>query len=559
MTRPAPDFAGDDEILFLPLGGAGEIGMNVSLYGHAGQWLMVDLGVTFGDETTPGVDLILPDPTFIAERRDRLAGIVITHAHEDHIGAVAHLWPRLRRPIWCTPFAAALLRRKLIEAGIEHEVPIHEYPVGGGAKIGPFEIASIAVAHSIPEGQALAIRTRAGTVLHATDWKLDPGPIVSPETDEAALRALGDAGVDALVCDSTNVFVPGGSGSEEAVRESLIELIATKRRRVAVTCFASNIARIDSIARAAKANGRDVALVGRSLWTVTEAARETGYLAGIGDFVTEHEAAFLPREHALFIVTGSQGEPRSALARIAADAHPTVALDPGDTVVFSSRMIPGNEIAIGRLQNHLARRDIEIVTEEDHFVHVSGHPPRDDLARMYSWVRPRLLVPIHGETRHLHEQARFARECQVPATFICENGEAVRLVPGPAERVGEAPVGRIAVDGSRLVALDGDVIRTRRRIGSGGVAVATVVLDKKGRLAADPQLSVPGLVDAEGADDVAARAALEAIADAVHELGRAQRDDDAEVTEAVRLAVRRTLRDTLGKRPVTQVHVVRLG
>ncbi len=558
MTVTVPDVAGDDEILFLPLGGAGEIGMNVSLYGHAGWWLMVDLGVAFGDETTPGIDLILPDPTFIAERRDRLAGILITHAHEDHIGAVAHLWPRLRRPIWCTPFAAALLRRKLMEAGIEHEVPIHEFPVGGGAKIGPFEISSIAVAHSIPEGQVIAIRTKAGTVLHATDWKLDPGPIVSPPTDEAALRKLGKAGVAALICDSTNVFVPGESQSEEAVRASLIELVATKRNRVAVTCFASNIARIESIAHAAKVNGREVALVGRSLWTVTEAARETGYLATTGDFVTEHEAAFLPREHALYIVTGSQGEPRSALARIAADAHPTVALDPGDTVVFSSRMIPGNEIAIGRLQNQLARRDIEIVTDEDHFVHVSGHPPRDDLARMYGWVRPRLLVPIHGETRHLHEQARFARSCQIPATVIVENGQAVRLVPGPAEIVGTAPVGRIAVDGARLVALDGDVIRTRRRIGFGGVAVATVVLDRKGRLAADPQLSVPGLIDAEGADKSAARIALDAIADAIDDLGREARDDDAAVTDAVRNAVRRALREALGKRPLTQVHVVRV-
>jgi ribonuclease J len=559
MTRPAPDFAGDDEILFLPLGGAGEIGMNVSLYGHAGAWLMVDLGVTFGDETTPGVDLILPDPSFIVERRDRLAGILITHAHEDHLGAIAHLWPRLRRPVWCTPFAAALLRRKLIEAGIEHEVPLNEFPVGGGVTIGPFEISSIAVAHSIPEGQAIVIRTRAGTVLHATDWKLDPAPIVSVPTDEAALRKLGDAGVAALVCDSTNVFVPGGSRSEESVRASLAELVATKANRVAVTCFASNIARIESIARAGKANGREVALVGRSLWTVTEAARETGYLATTGDFVTEHEAAFLPRERALYIVTGSQGEPRSALARIAADTHPTVALDPGDTVVFSSRMIPGNEIAIGRLQNHLARRDIEIVTEEDHFVHVSGHPPRDDLMRMYGWVRPRVLVPIHGETRHLHEQARLARACRIPATVIAENGQAVRLVPGPAEIVGVAPVGRIAVDGTRLIALEGDVVRMRRRMGFGGVAVATVVLDRRGRLAADPQLSVPGLIDSEGADEAAARLAIDAIADAIDDLGRAARDDDEAVAEAVRTAVRRALRDSLGKRPVTQVHVVRIG
>jgi ribonuclease J len=559
MSASPPDFeAGPDEILFVPLGGAHEIGMNLSLFGYAGQWLLIDCGVSFADEMTPGVELILPDPSFIAERRDKLAGILITHAHEDHIGAVSYLWRRLRRPVWCSPFASAMLRRKLIEAGIEREVTVNEFPVGGGVTIGTFEIESIPVTHSIPESQAIVLRTKLGTVLHATDWKLDPAPLVGPVTDEAALRRIGDRGVLAMTCDSTNVFVPGETGSEAEVRESLTKVIGSLKNRVAVTCFSSNIARIESIAAAAAANNRHVALIGRSMWTVTEAARECGYLATTEPFITEHEAGFLPRERALYILTGSQGEARSALARIAAEDHPEVTLDPGDTVIFSSRVIPGNEKAIGRLQNALARLNVEILTERDHFVHVSGHPARDDLARMYEWVRPRVLIPIHGETRHLHEHARYAESRGIPATLVAENGAVVRLTPGPAEIVGYVPTGRLAIDGTRLVSAEGEVLRMRRRMAFGGAAVATVVLDRKGRLVADPKVAVPGLLDGDENSEEVVQLAVDAVMEAIEGLKRDELDDDAAVTEAVRVAVRRSLRGSLGKRPVTQVQVVRL-
>jgi ribonuclease J len=532
--------------------------MNLSLFGYAGQWLVVDCGVSFADEMAPGVELILPDPSFIADRRDKLAGILITHAHEDHIGAVSYLWRRLRRPIWCSPFASAMLRRKLIEAGIEREVTVNEFPVGGGAKIGPFEIESIPVTHSIPESQAIVIRTKHGTVVHATDWKLDPAPLVGPVTDEAALRRVGDGGVLAMTCDSTNVFVPGETGSEAAVRESLTKLIGGLRNRVAVTCFSSNIARIESVAAAAAANGRHVALIGRSMWTVTEAARECGYLATTEPFITEHDAAFLPRDKALYIMTGSQGEGRSALARIAAEDHPEVTLDPRDTVIFSSRVIPGNEKAVGRLQNALARLNVEIVTDDDHFVHVSGHPAREDLARMYEWVRPRVLIPIHGETRHLHEHARYAESRGIEQTLVAENGAVVRLAPGPAEIVGYVPTGRIAIDGTRLVSADSEVLRARRRMAFGGAAVATVVLDRKGRLAADPKVAVPGLLDGDEGSAEILQLAVDAVNEAIEGLGPNEMNDDAALTEAVRVAVRRSLRGSIGKRPVTQVQVVRL-
>ena len=554
-----PDYARNGELLFVPLGGAGEIGMNLSLYGYAGQWLMVDCGVSFGDQTSPGADIVVPDPTFIAERRDRLAGILITHAHEDHIGAVPYLWRRFRRPVYVTPFAGALLRRKLVEAGIEREVPVTEFPLGGAIEIGPFRIASIPVAHSIPEGQIIAIATKAGTVIHASDWKLDPAPLVGPVTDEAALRRFGDAGVLALVCDSTNVFVPGEAGSEAAVRESLTELLGRYEQRIAVTCFASNIARVESIAHAAMANGRSTALIGRSLWTVTSAARECGYLATTDAFVDEEAAGYLPRDKVVYVMTGSQGEPRSALARVAADDHPEVTLDPGDVVVFSSRVIPGNEVAIGKLQSRLARLGVGIVTERDHFVHVSGHPARDELAHLYRWVRPRLVVPVHGEARHLYEHARFARDCQVPAALIAENGTMVRLAPGAGEIVGHVPVGRLAVDGTRIVPADGELMRARRRMAFGGAAVVTLVLDRNGRLAADPQVALPGLV--EGPDEAqsdAAQAAIDAASDAVEGLDKDRRKDDEAVSEAVRQAVRRALHASVGKRPMTRVHLVRV-
>jgi len=530
--------------------------MNLNLYGFAGKWLMIDLGVTFGDERTPGIDVIMPDIGFIEERRRDLVGLVLTHGHEDHIGAVPYLWPRLRCPIYATPFTAALVRRKLQEVGEADRAEITVIPMSGRFKVGPFELELVTLTHSIPEPNAVVIRTPLGTVLHSGDWKLDPDPLVGSVTDEAALRRLGDEGILAMICDSTNALVHGHSGSEAAVRDSLHDLVGRLPHRIAVACFASNVARLESVTRIALAHDRQVALVGRSLWRIAEAARENGYLKGLPPFITEHDIGYLPREKVMMICTGSQGEPRAALARIAMDEHPNVTLEPGDTVVFSSRIIPGNEHAIGELQNRLVRLGVDIVTERDHFVHVSGHPARDELVSMYQWVRPRISVPVHGEARHLAAHARLAEGCQVSQALVIENGSMVRLAPGPAAIVDEVPSGRLGLDGKVLIPLDGSVMRTRHRSMWNGSAVATVVLDRSGRLKADPQVTVLGLldpeIDADALDDLSA-----AVLAAVNALPAGDRDDAA-VREAARLAVRRSLHASRGKKPVTDVHVVRV-
>ncbi len=554
--------AGSEELLFLPLGGAGEIGMNLNLYCWAGKWLMVDLGITFADETLPGVEVVLPDPRFIVERRDDLLGLVLTHAHEDHLGAVPYLWPRLRCPVYATPFAAAVLRRKLVRDGAApgiRDLEITEVPLSGRLQIGPFDIEFISLTHSIPESNALAIRTPAGTVLHTGDFKIDPDPLVGGVTDEAVLRRWGDAGVLAMVCDSTNVFRPGESGSEADVRASLIELVAGHAGRVAVACFASNVARISSIAAAAEANGRHVALVGRSLWRITGAARETGYLDDTVAFLSDRDAAMLPPDKVLYLCTGCQGEPRAALARISANDHPHVFLGRGDVAIFSSKIIPGNELAINRLHNRLIANGVEVVTEDDHFVHVSGHPCRDELASMYRWVRPRIAVPVHGEARHLVEHARFARSLQVPQAVMVENGDVLRLAPGPPEVVDQVPFGRLVADGNAVVSAESPVMLTRRRLMHNGVAFVTLAIDGDGRLVADPRITAQGLFHPDEDDEEAALAgAAEAVRVAFVALPRRAREADEVVREAARTAVRRRLKACRDKRPVIEVQIVRL-
>ncbi|HVJ51253.1 MAG TPA: ribonuclease J [Aliidongia sp.] len=530
--------------------------MNLSLYGYAGAWLMIDLGISFADETMPGLEIIMADPTFIETRREQLAGLLVTHAHEDHIGAIPHLWPRLRCPIYATPFTASVLRAKLAEYGLLNQVSITEVPLSGTVEIGPFSIELITVTHSIPEPNAVLLKTPVGTVLHTGDWKFDPDPLVGRPTDFAALERIGAAGVDALVGDSTNALRPGEAGSEADVRESLIELVGRYDNRVAIACFASNVARLHSAAAAGEAHGRSVALVGRSLWRMEQAARENGYLEGVRPFLRDDEAVELPRDKVLLICTGSQGEPRSALARIAAQDHPMIDLDQGDTVIFSSRMIPGNERAIGRLQNALARRGVEVVTDAEHFVHVSGHPARDELARMYQLVRPKVAIPVHGESRHLVAHAQLAEECQVPQTVIAENGDMVRLVPGPAGVIDRVPTGRLGLDGKTLVPLEDGAFRTRLRMTYSGAAVASVVIDGRGKLVARPQLTLHGLPGDEAGTVV--EAVTEAIERAYKDLSFDQRLEDETVRETVRLAVRRALSASHGKKPVTDVHVVRI-
>src|SRR5499427_8391184 len=512
-------------LFFVSLGGAGEIGMNLNLYGYAGDWLIIDCGVTFGDDSQPGLEVVMPDPAFIVERREHLLGIVATHAHEDHIGAIPYLWRQLRCPIWATPFTASFLRAKLAETGFADQVKINIVPMSGRFTIGAFDLELITLTHSIPEPNAVALRTPVGTVLHTGDWKFDPDPLIGSTSDEAALRRLGDEGVLAMIGDSTNALRPGTSGSEADLRRSLVDLIGRYDARVAVACFASNVARLETIARAAAAHGRDVALVGRSLWRVDKAARENGYLAGLPRFLTEDEAGYIPRDRILLICTGSQGEPRSALSRIARDDHPSIVLETGDVVIFSSRIIPGNEKAINRLQNALVRLGVEIVTEEDHFVHVSGHPARDELVRMYQMVRPRVSIPVHGEARHLIAHARLAGECQVQQPLIIQNGDMVRLSASGATIVDEVPVGRLASDGKGLLPLGGVALKDRRRITLNGSAVATLVLDRQGHLAAPPAISLIGLVEEEAAT-AAAQFFRDAVEHAVEALPAATRRDD---------------------------------
>jgi ribonuclease J len=548
MDAPTGDLA------FLPLGGTGEIGMNLNLYRCGDKWLAVDCGIGFGGSEMPEVEIMLADPSFIADRRDKLVGLVITHAHEDHIGGVAWLWRRLRCPVYATPFAAAVLRRKLGEAGMLNEVPLHVIPVGGKIDLGVFQLQFIPVSHSVPEAQALSITTPHGIILHTGDWKMDAAPMVGRATDQAAFTALGDRGVLAMVCDSTNALVEGTGGSEATVRESLAELIADLSGRIAVTCFASNVARVESVALAARDAGRSVALVGRSLRNLDAAARSCGYLRDIPAFLSEDDLDDVPDDNLLMLITGSQGEPRSALARIASDQHRNVALGEGDTVIFSSRVIPGNERAIGAVQDNLVRRGVRLITADDHLTHVSGHPGRDDLKQLYGWVRPRYSVPVHGEWRHLSAHASLAQELGIHP-ILMENGDILSLAPGRAEVVDSAPTGRLAVDGGRLVPLSGGVMAARRRMLFNGVVLASIAVDGHGRLLGTPKLSAPGLFEPEDPESVRVIQEFQSLlADLPSPLLR----DDANFPEAARSTLRRALGRRLQKRPLVDVHVMRV-
>ncbi|WP_207537044.1 ribonuclease J [Sabulicella rubraurantiaca] len=543
-----------DDLAFIPLGGTGEIGMNLNVYRCDGKLLAVDCGIGFGGPDNPSVEIMVPDPAWLAERRGDLLGLVITHAHEDHVGGVAHLWRSLQCPIHAGPFVSAVLRRKLAEAGLSQEAELRPFDLPGRLKLGPFDIEFLRVAHSIPEALAMAIRTRHGLVVHTGDWKLDPEPLIGPPTDEAGFARLGEEGVLAMVCDSTNALVEGHSGSESEVRRSLQELIRPMRGRIAVTCFATNLARVETVALAAQAAGRDVALFGRSLRNAVAAARECGYLSRVPDFVSEDEAGYIPDDNLLIICTGSQGEERSALAKIAADTHPHMALGEGDTVIFSSRQIPGNERAILRVQDDLARRGCKVITADDHFVHVSGHPARDELRRLYELVRPRYAIPVHGEWRHLSEHASLARGLGAEALVI-EDGDVVRLAPGGAEIAESVPVGRLAVDGSRLLPVAGGVLGARKRMLMNGVLVASLAVDGQGRLVGKPRISAPGLFDPDGpeSEDLA-----EELARGLGELPKGLRREDDAVTEAARAMLRKAVGRQLRKRPNVEVHLLRV-
>ncbi len=547
------------ELVFLPLGGIGEIGMNLYLYGvgppHKRIWLMVDLGVTFAGPAEPGIDLILPDIRFIEEERDNLAGIVITHAHEDHFGAVMHLWPRLRAPLYATPFTAALLRAKLISEGMEGDIPIEEVPCRSKLDIGPFHVELVDMAHSIPETNALLIQTEAGTAFHTSDWKLDPTPIVGATTDSKRIKQIGKQGVDALICDSTNAMRDGLSPSEADVAKTLTDIIANAPHRVAVTTFASNVARLRSTMDAAMAADRHIVIVGRAMKRVVQVAEETGHLPSGYDLLTEDDYGHLPREKVLALCTGSQGEGRAALARIAANNHPRVNFARGDMVLFSSRTIPGNEKAVGKVQNNLADREIEVITDQDALIHVSGHPRRGEMEQLYTWTKPKTAIPMHGEPRHLEAHAAFARSLGVKQVVSGRNGSLIRLCPGRPEVIDDAPAGRVYMDGKLYVFAGEGPVEERRRLAFAGAVALSVVLSAKGDVIADPQITAIGLPAETEAGVPFHEVILNAALGALDGIPKPRRRDSALVAEAVRRAVRAEVRSSWGKKPPCSVMV----
>jgi ribonuclease J len=549
------------ELVFAPLGGVGEIGMNLSIYGvgdgRRRQWLIVDCGVSFAaEEHLPGVDLILPDIRYLIEQRRNIVGLVLTHGHEDHMGALLDLWPRLNVPLYATPFTAALFEaRRLSEPGAP-KIPVTVVPVGGTVTVGPFAIEFINVAHSIPESNALAIRTPAGIVLHTGDWKIDPTPVIGAPTDEARLRALGQEGVLALVGDSTNAVRDGRSPSEAEVAKNLAELIRTAPARVAVTTFASHVGRIRAVADAARAVEREVILVGRAMERVAQVARETGYLDGVQDFRGVESYGYLPPDKVLALCTGSQGEPRAALARIAEDEHPEVTLGKGDRVIFSSRAIPGNEKAVARVINGLVAQGVEVITDQNHLVHVSGHPRRAELCDMIGWVKPSILIPVHGEPLHLAEHAKLARAAGVPDVLVCRNGDLVRLAPGPATIIGEVPSGRLYKDGAILIAADARTVVMRRRLSFAGIVTVALALSEQGMLAADPDIELVGIPEFDAAGSAMSEIARAAVDEAITVMPRPRRRDPDAVAEAVRRAVRSAIADRWRKKPICHVHVL---
>lgn len=539
----------DDELLFLALGGSGEIGMNVNLYGTKGKWLMVDLGLTFADSEYPGVDLVLPDLEFIEENRDQLVGIVLTHGHEDHIGAIPYLAADLKVPLYATPFTAGLIAGKLEEEGLTGQVKLHIIDRDGSIELDPFRVTFVALAHSIPEGNGVLIETPHGNVFHTGDWKIDETPVLGEPSSVETMERIGDEGVLALVCDSTNVFDAVASGSEKSVHDGLRQAVEQARGRVLVTTFASNAARLQTLGEVARETGRALCVAGRSLDRILRVARATGYLRDFPETVDFDTAMRLPRREVMIIATGGQGEPRAALGRIAGGTH-DIKLTEGDTVVFSSKQIPGNEIPIGRIMNQLSDLGVNIVTSRQLHIHVSGHPARPELEQMYRWIRPQVVVPVHGEARHMREQAKVAIESGVPNAIVQKNGDVIRLAPDGPRKLGEVRVGRLVLDGDVILPADGATLNQRRKLAFGGMIAVTVAVDGQGRLAADPLVRPFGVPVEADADDF--------IADATDAARKAfvEGAERARTQEAVRLAVRRCATLWTGKKPLVDVGFV---
>ena len=550
-----------EELLFCPLGGSGEIGMNMNLFSYgkpeAQKWIIVDIGVTFADDSIPGIDLIYPDPGFIIDKKKDLLGIVLTHAHEDHIGAIAHIWPKLKCKMYATPFTAALIKEKFKEKKIDIGKNLKIVDLNGNIKLGPFKIEFITLTHSILEPNGLLIETPAGIVLHTGDWKVDPNPLIGNKIDQTKLKEIGNKGVLAMICDSTNVLSHGRAGSEADVRTNLLKLMSNLKKRIIVTSFASNVARMETIFYCAEKTKRQISLVGRSMHRIYKAAKQCGYLKNVISPIDAREAKKISREKIVYLCTGSQGEPMGAMMRIINYTHPDVFIEKEDTVIFSSKIIPGNEKKLYKLHNQLIKNQIDVISEETDFVHVSGHPNREDLRDMYDWVKPKSVIPVHGEHRHMAEHISFAKEMQVPYPVQVENGDIVKLFPGQKPEVfDKAPVGRLYVDGIISVNEDSQSIRERKNLANNGYLEVTILINGKGKLFKKPLVSFKGLPIEEAQDF------FYDLEDEIENISRTfslnNKKQESNLIEALKISCRKIVKEKTGKKPYTNINLVRI-
>jgi len=551
-----------EEFIFCPLGGSGEIGMNMNLFAYGNpenrKWIIVDIGVTFADDSVPGVDLIYPDPGFIVDKKDDLLGLVLTHAHEDHIGAIAHIWPKLLCNIYATPFTSVLIQEKFKEKKIDIGKKLKIVELNGKVELGPFKIEFVTLTHSILEPNGLSIETPAGAVLHTGDWKCDPNPLIGETINDKKLKQIGNKGVLAMICDSTNVFSEGRAGSELDVRKSLLKIMENKQKRIVVTSFASNVARMESIFYCAEKIGRQISLVGRSMHRIYKAAKQCGYLGNLIDPIDPREARKFSREKIVYLCTGSQGEPNGAMTRISNYIHPDVLIESGDSVIFSSKIIPGNEKKLYKLHNQLVKNGIEVISEENEFVHVSGHPNREDLKDMYNWVRPRSIIPVHGEHRHMFEHINFAKEMQVPYPVRVENGDIVQLYPGDSPKIiDKAPTGRIFVDGNISVGEESQSIKDRKILSYNGFLEITIIVNNTGSIIKKPIITFKGIPSNEESNNFIFDLE-DKIRDICKTFSLKNSKQEQNLIEALKKNCRKTVKEKTGKRPYTNVNLVKI-
>lgn len=545
-----------DELLFSAIGGIGEIGMNFYIYGTQGKWIIVDLGITFGNDDTPGIDIILPNPEFIKKNKKDLLGIIITHAHEDHIGAVPYLWSQLECPVYSTPFASAILKRKINELKIKKNF-VKTISLDSTLKLGPFTIDIISTTHSIPEPNAIAIKTKFGNILHTGDWKIDPNPLVGKSFNTKKLQNFGNNGVLAIVSDSTNANVSGHSRSEQTLRESLVKIVSQLKNRVAITSFASNLARVETFGYVAEKTGRVAALCGRSLWTMYQAALDTGYLKKTRPFLDEKEIIGLPKDQTLLICTGSQGEPRAAMSRISKDEHQNIFLEEGDTVIFSSKVIPGNETSIMKVQNSLRERNINIITETDKFVHVSGHPHREELKKMYSWIKPSIVIPVHGEYQHLKGNIEVAKECGIKKGLILKNGLLVKLAPDKPKVLGSVTTGKLILDGKNIIPLNEEAIKHRKKMLYNGTLLISLAIDIKKKISTKPIISSKGFFNDE-VIKIFKNDFNKSIFKLIKYSIRGHKIKENEIRDKIESYCRKFFKRKLNTRPVFEIHIIKI-